>query len=1163
MSSLSEYIHIRSSYTRSISLQRDIGNLELVQAYLPTAKALQALEHVVLSLGQASAERALALIGPYGSGKSAFALFVSALLAAADDPLHQAAIKVLKQHEHTKALLPYFTQATIGERGFLRVVINGIPASLSKQLLTAFADTLERHPVEKVLCRKLRDAAQATPPLSMDKVVALIGDVQSHWAALGGGGVLLEIDELGKFLEYEAYHPQNREIHLLQLLAEHARQPHAAPLHIMVMLHQAFEHYTQRLGKHLRDEWQKIQGRFSTLAFLEPAEQTLRVVAAAFDNRLQLPSKVQAQLNTWVTELAAQGALPHGMDEDYAKKLFAQCYPLHPLTTLILPVLCQKVAQNERTLFSYLGSQEPFGLRSRLAELAWGDWILPADLYDYFMLNHPGGFSDPLTYHRWVEVVTALERFDAEPYDPAMGLLKTIGLLNLIGAQRGLKASKAILRLVFGDVFEQHSQRLINASVIHFRSYNEELRVWQGTDFDLAGSLQQAVMEFEGLSLADKLNALSLVKPIVARRVTIEKGTLRSFTLYFVSRTTCNKVKPSLEPRIIIYLAEEDESVACICTELGKSEALAKKEMHTDVLAIYSFTERLREAVITQLALQELPKRHAALHQDPVVQREYRDWLHNAELETGKLLRTLLEEPESLHWSVNGEVWEVRNRRGLQEKLSAWMQGYYSKAPGIRNELINWDKPSASANTGRKRLINAMLCAADQPRLGIEKTPAEMSLYLSLLQVTGLHRQEQGRWGFYPPVPTQVLHEGQPVLEIPNTLQPMWDAITALLGNNGARQVPLPDIYNVLRQPPYGIKLGVLPVFIIAYLLTYPREVALYQEGVFADKLTPAQAELLCRRPELFAVERFELKGLRGDLFDQYLRTILGKIPEEASLLEIVNPLVRFAAKLPPYTQYCKGLSASAERVRKVFAQAQSPGSLLFKELPEACGIDPQAFEAGDPAIVEQFIQQLVAVLRELNTAYAKLLTHWQAKLNQALLDENSLDLSSLRQALAKRYKGLDQYTPDQKGLGAFIRRLSDEGYASDQDWLESVATLIAGVPPKKWTDEHRLYAELRLEERAQQARDLLKSWDLLESRLQKSAPDKPQNALLIRWVDTTRGEKSRVVQLSDAQGTQVLTQANKIAESLNGMNEAEQLAIIAILLERLSQQEQRGEVQS
>ena len=160
MSGLNEQIRIRAGYTRSVNLQRDVGNLELVKAYLPTAKSLQALEQVAVSLGEEPAERALALISPYGSGKSAFALFLSALLAAANDPMHKAAMAVLGQHEPAKALLSHFSQATTGKRGFLRVVVNGIPASLSKQLLAAFAHAMEQQGMEEKLCQKIHKAAR-------------------------------------------------------------------------------------------------------------------------------------------------------------------------------------------------------------------------------------------------------------------------------------------------------------------------------------------------------------------------------------------------------------------------------------------------------------------------------------------------------------------------------------------------------------------------------------------------------------------------------------------------------------------------------------------------------------------------------------------------------------------------------------------------------------------------------------------------------------------------------------------------------------------------------------------------------------------------------------------------------------------------------------------
>lgn len=1122
MSGLAQRIQLRAAYTRSINVARDQENLELVRAYLPTARTLQALERIAEGLKSGARHRALALIGPYGSGKSAFGLFVAALLGPKTSPVQQAALATLRAAH--APLAERFERALARSRGFLRVPINGIPDSLVRQLLLALAAAVEQHGFTKAEVNQLRAAAR--PGLPMDQGLALVRRVQDLWARQGGKGLLIEFDELGKFLEYASYHPQHREIHLLQVLAEQAYEAHAAPLHLVVLLHQGFEFYTHHLGKQLRDEWHKVQGRFEAIAFLEPAEQSLRIVAAAFAPSAPLPPAVTAPATAWIARLAAEGALPPGLEADRAGELLVRCYPLHPLTLLILPVLCQKVAQNERTLFSYLGSREPFGLRERLAHLELGEWIEPWELYDYFVLSQAGGGADALTQHRWMEVATALERFDSPADAAAVRLLKTIGLLNLIGAQRGLKASRALLDLLFGPATEALLAQLAAASVIHFRRYSQEYRVWQGSDFDLRGALEQAVAEQAGVPLVEVLNALAPLKPLVARRATIQTGTLRCFVPGFIARDGWPpRAGAADDLRLWFYLAED-------AGDLPDPQAAPRLA----VTAVCRFTERLREVVAGWLALQDLPQRHAALHEDPVAQREYRAWLSHAEMETTQLLNALLEEPESLQWFFGAEERPVADRRALQQQLSNWVETVcYPQAPLLRNELLNWDRPSASANTGRKRLLAAMLQAGDRESLGIAKTPAEKSGYLSLLKASGLHRQEGGRWGFYPP----------PAAD-PGRLGPVWRALTGRLGADGARPVGLPDLYALLRRPPYGVKLGVLPVLIVAYLLTYRREVALYQEEGFCEDVTPEQIELLCRRPELFALERFALEGLRGELFDRYLHSIVGNMRPDATLLDIVRPLLRFMGSLPEYTWHCRGLSGAAEPVRAAFQQAKSPGVLLFEALPEACGVRSADFPGDDPAVAERFIQRLVLALRELKQAYPELLERWRVALGRSLLDEEVVDLATLRRALARRYAGLDRYTPDRMGLGAVIRRLVEGGHASDQAWLESVATLIGRAPPQKWREETRLQAELRLREVGEQLRDLVK--------LRRGTVDGGgESAVLVKRVDARRGELSHLLQLSNAQWATAAGRAEEIAGGLAGLEESVQLAVVAALLERFS----------
>jgi hypothetical protein len=191
----------------------------------------------------------------------------------------------------------------------------------------------------------------------------LLKKLQQAVSHKSGKGLLIVIDELGKFLEYEARHSGANDIFLLQELAELAYQDSDANILLVVLMHQAFEQYAKGLSTALKNEWSKVQGRFESIPFLESAEQTLRVVAAAFRNRLTPAQQrdINRQTTDIISVLAQQNALLPGLSAEPASEILSQCYPLHPLAALILPTLCQKVAQNERTLFSYLGSQEYFG----------------------------------------------------------------------------------------------------------------------------------------------------------------------------------------------------------------------------------------------------------------------------------------------------------------------------------------------------------------------------------------------------------------------------------------------------------------------------------------------------------------------------------------------------------------------------------------------------------------------------------------------------------------------------------------------------------------------------------------------------------------------------------------------------------------------------------
>jgi hypothetical protein len=82
---------------------------------------------------------------------------------------------------------------------------------------------------------------------------------------------------------------------------------------------------------------------------------------------------------------------------------------------------------------------------------------------------------------------------------------------------------------------------------------------------------------------------------------------------------------------------------------------------------------------------------------------------------------------------------------------------------------------------------------------------------------------------------------------------------------------------------------------------------------------------------------------------------------------------------------------------------------------------------------------------------------------------------------------------------------------------------------------------------------------DLEKLRMAMSNERGVGGALLVKMVDTERGEISRVINLSSSQRASAAENAEKIAQELIGLNTSVRLAVIAELLERLSDNQNTG----
>jgi len=1065
--SLHDFVKVNTHYTRSINLERDANSIDVVKAYIPTSRALRTLARVAEGFSSELTPRAWSLIGPYGSGKSSFSVFESQLLSNPSDERTHAALQVLKKAD--KDLAAKYVKEIKGSDGYLKILITGAPESLSKRLMKGIYEATEEYWAtlpgkNPKIIDKLKSAARKE--VSTSELIELITELQEALANKRCKGILLIIDELGKFLEYEARHYGANDIYLLQSLAEHACKGSEANLFLFVMLHQAFEQYAKGLGENLKNEWSKVQGRFEEVPFLESAEQVLRVVSAAFeyDFTKKYRDVLVDKTRKVVEVLVKEDAIPSSLKLSEAVELYTNNYPLHPVSAVILPLLCQKVAQNERTLFSYLGSHEEFGLQHMLHVMnKLGDYIYPHNIYDYFITNQPAVLGDYLTHRRWAEVVTAIERL-GDATEEEINVLKTIGVLNIIGSKGGLKASKAILEtcLPAKDLVKTALKSLQDKSIINYRRFNSEFRVWQGSDFDLEEAVQEEINNVGQFSLAEELNTAKSMLPIVARKYTIQTGALRYFVPIFVDAKNYENIEvQSDDARIIFYLAsdQDDEKIF--------HEKVVYQFSELDVVVLSKNGAQLREAVTETLALNRVRANRQELNSDPVAKREFEDRLTAALQSENQLLQSLIDSPANSIWYHNEYEYVVTNKRTMQEMLSEVLNQVYSQTPKIFNELINRDKPSAQANAARNKLLYAMQNHASEEDLGIEKFPPEKAIYRSVLRETGLHQLSENGNSWQLGEPSDDGRKDR------SNIRHVWQRINEFLDSTEKEAKSFADLNSVLLAPPYGVKAGLLPIFYVAAYMVYQHELALYEQRRYRPYFTEEMIDRFVKRPDEYQIQRFRITGLRASIFKQYSKVMHGD-SQTRTLLELAKPLASFMGALPEYTQKTRrGLSEKAIRVRTAFNLAKSPELLLFQELPNALGFSDLDLEPSEDRL-EGFSQSLTETLRELKNSYDNLLEKQKEMLSQAFNIDPKLPLNEVRHIVSGNCHGLENYTVDTQGLKAFIMRLN-KSTGTDEEWFENLLMFLGNKPTKKWLDGDQDTAEYRLTDLSRRVIDLEK----------------------------------------------------------------------------------------
>jgi len=1106
---LNERVRIARRFLRSIRIDTDFGESSAIEGFIcprSSAEVLATMARHVADTGQG----AFTWTGPYGSGKSSLVVALAALLNG-DAGLQDRAAKLFgrKLTNTLRKALP------TGSRGWRVVPVVGRrddPVAVVGEAVKK-AGLVARLPrggwTESNLVKALNKAAAEKP--------------RTH------GGLILFIDEMGKFLEAAAQ--DGADIYLLQQLAEAASRSNGRFL-LVGVLHQSFEEYAHRLSHEMRDEWAKIQGRFVDLVVDTAGEEQIELVSRAIEGDL-----CPKQYRPVAAKVAGIVRRERAGDAKHLITMLEACWPLHPIVACLLgPISRRRFGQNQRSIFGFLNSSEPHGFQDFLGTAGENALYGPDRLWDYLRANlEPSILASP-DGHRWALAAEVVERCESIGGDALhIRLLKTIAVIDLFKERSGLVANFELLRSCFPDTtvkkLREALSRLDKWSFTIFRKFLDSHAIFAGSDFDIDQAVRTALEEIDEIDFA-ALKALAGLQPILAKRHYHETGALRWFDVNIVPVNELDAFAGEFKPEN----GEIGQFLLAIPTE-GESREVAenicrKAARHSDdwdiFVGISSGSWAMAPLARELFALDAVSNDHPELAGDSVARREVSARL--AELQA--LLETEFHKAfDNARWFRKHYQPKRLRQADLNNIASELADQRFEDCPRLHNELLNRQKPSSSAIAAQNSLLRNMVMNQGSERLGIKGFPAEGGLFASILESSGIYVHDGKHWRFAAPN-----KKG----DDPCRLAPIWRMALDHVKKNAGRTVAVSELFEEWRKPPFGVKDGAMTVLAVAFVLSQQDKLAIYREGVFRARLDDVDVDYLARDAGTIQLRWMNLGNISRRLLSDMAEVVraLDSSNELAHLkpIDVARGLVAIFDRLPQWTKRTMRLSANAVHVREIFNRANDPNKFLFDDIPATLGEDVSVLTEKD---LNRVVASVRGGLEELVKAYPAML-HRLRDIMLAELRVPNASPESLAE-LRARAENIKQLAGDFR-LDAFIGRFSQ--FDGSDESFEGIASLAANKPPRDWVDPD-------LDRAAIELADMGQKFVRAETFARvKGRPEKRQAMAVVIGMDGRPAPLMQEFDVADADRAAVNDLIERVEAALNEADVGRRGIILAALAE-------------
>lgn len=1026
---MSKMISVASGFQYSVNIGYDLYNDDKLKNFIPTRSALALLEDILLSTNPTSADRARVLVGAYGKGKSHIVLTILAMLMHRDLDLFKKALPKIRENERLSQIVDNYYESN---NKILPVIISGSNTSLPQAFLLALDRTLSMYdlkvmpetnykaavrviekwrtefpetytkfqdnidtPVAKFV-EELENYSSVTyekferiypsltagsvfnPFLGFD-VVDLYEEAVRALKGRGYTGIYVIYDEFSKFLEANITEASVSDTKMLQDFAEKCNRSGELQMHLMLISHKEIANYIDKLPKQKVDGWRGVSERFKHIHLNNNFTQTYEIIESAIQ-------KSEPQWNAFRNKYAAsfngivlryqKHNIFKDVEDDQIEKTIYGCYPLHPVSTFILPRLSERVAQNERTLFTFISAPGISTLPSFLDEYNDDHFeaLTPDVIYDYFEPLFKKEVYSGSIHENYVLTEVILEKLQEDSLESK--IVKTLSLIYILEQFEKLQPSKDEINSIFSISYspEEINQAIDNLIereyVIYLKRSNNFLRLKQTSGVDVRQKISDMVeVQSKRTTVKETLNNSNFDNYVYPSRYNSERDMIRYFSFEFIDESEVTDdidwtVKSeSIDADGVIYgiIPHSEESLARLKDILETTSVDCNRfifilprhfEEISDVVREYNAVSILRDLA----------------NDDKVLFDEYEVIYEDLREVISSFMRgyTRPEEYKS-RYIFNGAQVPVNRKAALTDLMSSICEQVYSLTPVINNEAMNRNETTTMANNSRSKIVAGLLRNELEPNLGLTGTGQEVSIMRSTLVRTGVWEE----------------NNGLPKINLsPNKVDHMVDVLGVIEGfiieTRAKGSMSFGELYKRLTAPEYhiGLRRGLIPIYLAAVIHEYKREVIVSDR--FGQVTLSADVMLqINSKPDMFTLSCLDWNPEK-EAFVQSLAVCFADYVVEAerganAYDYVVSAMRRWYMALPKYVKDSKNspdgekLSKGRLEMLKLLKQNIGGNEFLFERLPKAFGFsDFQESLADNVCAAKRFYDGYIKEVRAI-----------------------------------------------------------------------------------------------------------------------------------------------------------------------------------------------------